>query len=160
MRYDIVSDTHGVLTDQLLHALEGADLIVHAGDICSISNYERLCRIATVKACLGNNDHGHDYGPLVRRDVHFFSEGLRWQICHYRERLDLQTCDIAICGHTHRPLVGRDRRTGTLVMNPGSPTSPRAGGPTIGRIMVDDERVISAEIIKLDDGHLKNRLWF
>lgn len=159
MRYDIISDTHGVLTDQLLHALGGADFIVHAGDICSISDYEHLCKLATVKACLGNNDHGYDYGSLVRRDVHFFSEGLRWQVCHYRERLDLQTCDVAICGHTHRPFVERDRRTGTLVMNPGSPTSPRAVGPTIGRIMVDGDRVLSAEIIKLDDGRFKDRLW-
>lgn len=160
MRYDIISDTHGVLTDQLLHALEGTDVIVHAGDICSVSHYERLCQMAMVKACLGNNDYGYDYGLLVRRDVHFFSEGLRWQICHYRERLDLKTCDVAVCGHTHRPFVERDRRTGTLVMNPGSPTSPRAVGPTIGRIMVDDEHVLSAEIIKLDDGRLKDRLWF
>ena len=46
MRYDIVSDTHGYLSPALLAELEGADVIVHAGDICSPSDYRRLEEIA------------------------------------------------------------------------------------------------------------------
>ena len=56
MRFDIVSDTHGYLSPELLDELEGADYIVHAGDICSEGDYRRLERIATVFMCLGNND--------------------------------------------------------------------------------------------------------
>ena len=56
MRYDIIADTHGYLSDELLHALEGADVIVHAGDICSAGDLRRLEDIASVKFCLGNND--------------------------------------------------------------------------------------------------------
>ena len=150
MRFDIVSDTHGYLSPELLDELEGADYIVHAGDICSEGDYRRLERIATVFMCLGNNDWGMSYGPSVKRLTRFSREGLRWEVCHYRERLDLVTCDIAICGHTHRPFIERDSRTGTLVMNPGSPTFPRgAQGPTIGRIIVSNGEVLSAEIIPL-----------
>ena len=75
-----------------------------------------------------------------------------WEVCHYRERLDLKLCDIAICGHTHRPFVERDRATGVLVMNPGSPTYPRSGGPSMGRIICEEGKVVSARIIPLDEG--------
>ena len=151
MRFDIVSDTHGHLSEELLKALQGADYIVHAGDICSDSDYRQLTRIAPVHACLGNNDWGCDYGPAVKRLTTFFAGGLRWQVCHYQERLDLLTCDIAICGHTHQPFFERDARTRTLVMNPGSPTFPRtAKGPTIGRIVAENGHVSEVRIIQLD----------
>lgn len=149
MRFDIVSDTHGYLSPELMDALAGADVIVHAGDICSMGDLRRLERIAPVHLCLGNNDWGVDYGPSVKRLTRFFAEGLRWEVCHYRERLDLLTCEVAICGHTHRPYVERDDRTGTLVMNPGSPTFPRSGAPSIGRIVAHEGKVLLAEIVRL-----------
>lgn len=151
MRYDIVSDTHGYLSDELMEALRGADVIVHAGDMCSESDLIELEDIAPVHMCLGNNDWGYEYGPSVGRLTRFFSDGLRWQICHYQERLDLETCDVAVCGHTHRPFVERDGARGALVINPGSPTYPRAGGPTIGRVEAEDGKVVSAQIVQLGD---------
>ncbi len=162
MRFDIVSDTHGHLSDELLAALRGADMIMHAGDCCQLGDYQRLCRIAPVEMCLGNNDWGMDYGPDVKKVTRVFRAGLRWQLCHYEERLDLLTCDVAICGHSHRPFVRWEPSAGgsgrVLVMNPGSPTFPRTGqGPTIGRIIADNGVITSSEIICLnkqqdDDG--------
>ena len=49
MRFDIVSDTHGHLSQELLEALQGADCIVHAGDMCSDSDYRTLSRIAPLR---------------------------------------------------------------------------------------------------------------
>lgn len=153
-RFDIVSDTHGRLSDELLDALKGADMIMHAGDCCLLSDYERLCSIAPVAMCLGNNDWGLDFGSDVERLTRTFRCGLRWEICHYEERLDLATCDVAICGHTHRPFFRWEKSPGgsarVLVMNPGSPTFPRTGdGPTIGRILCSSGKVEHAEIVKL-----------
>lgn len=152
-RYDIISDTHGFLSPELLEQLQGADVIVHAGDITSPSDYRKLQNIASVQMCLGNNDWARDYGPMVRPRKIFYGSGLRWQVVHYRERLNLLKCDIAICGHTHTPFVMRDEWTGTLVMNPGSPTYPRRSKPSMGRIICDDDahKVISAEIITLSE---------
>ena len=65
-RYDIISDTHGYLSPELLEQLQGADVIVHAGDICSPSDYRTLSDIARVQMCLGNNDWSYDYGPMVK----------------------------------------------------------------------------------------------
>ena len=56
-RIDIISDTHGYLSPALLDELEGADLIIHAGDLTSEIDYEHLCTIAPVRAVLGNNDY-------------------------------------------------------------------------------------------------------
>ncbi len=148
-RYDIVSDTHGYLSPELLAELAGADVIVHAGDICSGADYRTLQKIAPVQMCLGNNDWAHEYGPEVKARKVFFSSGLRWQVVHYRQHLNLLKCDVAICGHTHRPFVERDEWTHTLVMNPGSPTYPRRSRPSMGRILVDDGKVVEAKIITL-----------
>lgn len=148
MRYDIISDTHGRLSDELIRELQGADVIVHAGDICSTDDFMQLETIAPVHACLGNNDWGFSYGPFVTQLSRFFSEEHRFEICHYRERLDLSTCDIAVCGHTHRPYVTYQEDGRVLVMNPGSPTYPRgAEGPTMGRIIISNNKIESAEII-------------
>ncbi|MGN0286621.1 MAG: metallophosphoesterase family protein [Atopobiaceae bacterium] len=152
MRYDIISDTHGHLSKPLLDALEGADMIIHAGDCCSLQDYLCLQQIARVVMCLGNNDAYVDYSPAVKRMVRIFSSNLRWEVCHYQERLDLATCDVAICGHTHRPFVRREPN-GVLLMNPGSPTYPRTSmGPTMGRIIAaDDGTIQSAQILQLAD---------
>ena len=168
MHVDVVSDTHGHLSDELLEALQGADMIMHAGDCCSTEDYRTLCNIAPVAMCLGNNDWGMEYGPDVQRTTKLFRYGLRWQICHYEERLDLSVCDVAICGHTHRPFVRWEQSPGgtgkVLVMNPGSPTFPRTGdGPTIGRVFVTEGgRIESAEKILLakpGGGTDKRRGW-
>ena len=148
-RYDIISDTHGYLTPELLDALQGADVIVHAGDICSPSDFRTLQLIAPVQACLGNNDYASDYPPTVRARKVFYGSGLKWQVSHYRERLNLSLCDVAICGHTHTPFLEHDEWTGTLVMNPGSPTAPRRSRPSMGRILCEEGRVIDAQIIAL-----------
>lgn len=146
----VVSDTHGMLSDALLAELATNDYIVHAGDICSTSNYDSLCNIAPLYACLGNNDGRYLYGPHVGKITRFVLGGLRWQVCHYRELLDLASCDIAICGHTHRPFV-EHTKSNVLVMNPGSPTYPRTMmGPTCGKIVVSEGKIISADIVLLD----------
>ena len=119
----------------MLDALDGCDLIVHAGDITSDEDFVTLGALAPLRLCLGNNDWAGEYGPEVTRKVRFEYEGLQFCVCHYRQDL-----------------------TGALVMNPGSPTFPRSSsGPTMGRIYVEDGRVLSSEIIKLGDG--EDRGW-
>ena len=70
-RFDIISDTHGFLSPELLSELAGADVIVHAGDICSASDFRTLSDIAPVRMALGNNDWPYDYGPMVKDRIVF-----------------------------------------------------------------------------------------
>ena len=151
LRVGVVSDTHGYLSTSLLDELSGSDVIVHAGDICSRSHYERLWQIAPVHLCLGNNDWGYQYGPEVKNLLQVTIGGVRWQVCHYREKLDPVTCKVAVCGHTHRPFI-ETTAWGTIVMNPGSPTFPRTQmGPTCARVLIQDKKVVSAEIVQLSE---------
>ena len=150
-RFDIVSDTHGHLSYRLLAELEGADYILHAGDMILREHYEAIARIAPTYMCLGNNDWAREFEGIATTHVEVELAGLVWRIGHHRERLELKGCDVAICGHTHRPYTETDRKTGVLIMNPGSPTYPRTQmGPTFGRIMVEDGRVQSAEILLIE----------
>ena len=147
-RIDVVSDTHGYLSPELLSALEGADLIVHAGDITSEMDWEELRCIAPIKAVLGNNDWRYDYGPEVGKLCLFEYEGLDFAVAHYREDLPISSVDVAVCGHTHRAKIEQVGKT--CVVNPGSASYPRGYmGPTIARLMVEDGCLRSAEIVEL-----------
>ena len=150
-RFDIVSDTHGHLSYRLLAELEGADYILHAGDMILREHYETIAQIAPTYMCLGNNDWAREFEGIATTHVEVELAGLVWRIGHHRERLELKGCDVAICGHTHRPFFERDSRTGTYIMNPGSPTFPRTPkGPTIGRIIADRGHVSEVHIIQLN----------
>ena len=148
-RIDIISDTHGYLSPALLDELEGADLIIHAGDLTSEMDYEHLCTIAPVRAVLGNNDYYRDYGPDVDRLALFTYEGLKFAVAHYREDLPVGSVDVAINGHTH---VTKEAQVGRcLVLNPGSASYPRGTrGPTMARMLVKDGKIISTKFIDLE----------
>ena len=47
-RIDVLSDTHGRLSHEVLDALDGCDLIVHAGDITSDEDFVTLGALAPV----------------------------------------------------------------------------------------------------------------
>lgn len=147
-RIDIVSDTHGYLAPELLQELEGCDLLIHAGDITSESNYAELeASFPMLRAVLGNNDGHFNYGPDVSRVNEFTFEGLRFSVAHYAEDLPLAVSDVAVCGHTHRPRIERVR--GCLVINPGSASLPRGRhDATMARLIVEGGRVLSADIIE------------
>ena len=65
MRVVVVSDTHAprfwkVCPPAVAEQLESADLILHAGDVCTPEVLDELCAFAPVRVVLGNND-----GPEV-----------------------------------------------------------------------------------------------
>ncbi|MDH4028687.1 MAG: metallophosphatase family protein, partial [Nitrospirota bacterium] len=52
----IISDTHGLLRPEAVEALQGSDLIIHAGDVGGPSILDELGRTAPVVAVRGNMD--------------------------------------------------------------------------------------------------------
>jgi putative phosphoesterase len=54
----VISDTHGLVRPQAIEAIQGADLILHAGDIGNQEVLDTLKEIAPVVAVRGNNDKG------------------------------------------------------------------------------------------------------
>lgn len=188
-RVDIISDTHGLLTDELKQELRGADRIIHAGDLTSTADYNLLRAMGPLQACLGNNDYAGQYPPEVKRLLRFTIDGVRFQVAHYESDLDPATADVCVFGHTHRPGISRatmggqpiPRRRfsrtramepdptampegdqGALMINPGSPTLPRTSlGPTMARLWIRDGVVEDPEIIQLPVSESTgDRFWF
>ncbi len=55
-RVGVISDTHGLLRPEAVQALQGVELIIHAGDVGSREVIESLRAIAPVIAVRGNVD--------------------------------------------------------------------------------------------------------
>jgi putative phosphoesterase len=117
----IISDTHGLLRPEALHALGGSDLILHAGDIGSEDVLERLCQIAPVIAVRGNVDTAvwaAELPVIAQTEV----GGRRIGILHDLTQLDIRSMgdDIAmiIYGHSHKPV--QQTKEGIIYLNPGS----------------------------------------
>jgi uncharacterized protein len=120
-RIALVSDTHNLLRPELLAFVEGADAIVHAGDICDQAVLDTLAAIAPLTAVRGNNDRGAWADALpVQTTVDV--GGARLAIVH--ELPDLRgdpAADgiaVVVSGHSHKPAL--DTRDGVIYVNPGS----------------------------------------
>ncbi len=118
------------MDERILHHLQGADEIWHAGDIGSIAVMEPLEKIAPVRAVYGNIDGGEMRRIYPEHQI-FEVAGLKVWITHIagrpgaypagiREGIALHKPHIFICGHSHICLVKRDPKTGMIHMNPGA----------------------------------------
>ena len=124
MTIGIISDTHDLLRPEVTERLQGCGCILHGGDISSRKILEQLEKIAPVKAVRGNNDR--EWAEGIPYFLEFEICGLRICMAHKKKDLpkDLQSYDLAVCGHTHRYesvwVEGRESRRRTLLLNPGS----------------------------------------
>ncbi len=142
----VISDTHGRLRAEALIALEGCDVIFHAGDVCDPSILSQLAEIAPCHAVAGNCDEDDTLGLTSLEVV----AGLRVLVHHGHLPVDEAAFrpDIVITGHTHVPKVEQDGRL--LRLNPGSAGPRRFNLPvTVARITVRQGRA-SARLITLD----------
>lgn len=128
LRIGVLSDTHGNLDTAVMKALQGVDLILHAGDIDTPEVLEALEGAAPVKAVRGNMDRGRWARRLPAADA-VEAAGHLIYLLHDLQQLDLDPAAAGfaavVCGHTHRPAI--HRRDGVLFLNPGSATHPRWG---------------------------------
>lgn len=146
----LISDTHGLLRPEVLDALAGVSLIVHAGDVGRGGILDRLGELAPVVAVRGNNDvTGAEADLPVTQLVE--AAGIRLLVTH--ELADALASDahalvrVVVTGHSHRP--GIDERDGKLFVNPGSAGPRRFRLPvTVARLSVVGSSV-EAQIISL-----------
>jgi putative phosphoesterase len=137
MRVGVISDTHGLLRPQALAALDGSDLILHAGDVGDPTVLDALGQLAPVRAVRGNNDRGGWAAALPETDVVELPGGLFVYLIHDVEALDLDPAaarlSAVVAGHSHRPR--NEIEGGVLYFNPGSAGPRRFRLPvTLGRI--------------------------
>lgn len=151
-RIGVISDTHGLLREQVKDRLRDCDLILHAGDVGSPSVLDDLRQIAEVAAVRGNVDRGPWAADLPETE-HVAVEGRQLYIIHNIEMLDLDPVaagvDVVVYGHSHRPAV--DWKAGVLYLNPGSIGPKRFHLPvSMAFLHVGPEGVVP-EIVSLRD---------
>jgi putative phosphoesterase len=150
-RVGVISDTHGLLRPEALAALDGSELIVHAGDVGDPRILDRLAEIAPVRAVRGNMDHGAWAAKLPLTDV-VQVDGVDLYLLHILDTLDLDPAAAGFAavvhGHSHEPLI--ERRGGVLFLNPGSAGPRRFHLPiTLVRLTVEEGR-LDAELVDLE----------
>lgn len=121
MKTGVISDTHGLLRPEALSALQGCELIIHAGDIGSADVLEQLSAIAPLQVVRGNNDLSApwaDHLPdRLRFDLYGWQTLLVHDIADVPRELDAEV-KLIITGHSHKPLI--EWRGERLFLNPGS----------------------------------------
>jgi len=150
-RIGVISDTHGLLRPQALAALEGSELIVHAGDLGDPSVLTGLEAIAPLRAVRGNVDSGGWARGLPETSIVELDD-VRLYVLHDLDRLDLDPraagFAVVISGHTHAPRI--DERQGVLYLNPGSAGPRRFHQPiSLARLEISGVRV-RARLIALE----------
>ena len=148
----VISDTHGLLRPEALAALQGCDLIVHAGDIGTPDVIEALQHLGPVFAVRGNVDREAgvaDYPATQVVEV----DGLNLLVLHDVYQLDLDPVaagiQVVIFGHSHQPSV--TTRRGVLYLNPGSAGPRRFHLPvTVAKLRIEANQP-RAEFIDLQD---------
>ena len=150
LRLGIISDTHGLLRPQAVAALQGVDLIIHAGDVGDPAILEHLSRIAPVHAVRGNTDRGEWARALPLTEVVEVGE-IQLYVLHDLHTLDLepQAAGFAgvICGHSHRPHL--ESKNGVLFLNPGSAGPRRFTLPVCLAYLKVQGRSLQAEFVPL-----------
>jgi uncharacterized protein len=162
MRVVVLSDTHAPrrwksCPPRVAEELRGADLILHAGDVCTASVLDELSEYGPVRAVLGNNDAPDvaSWGaePTLELDV----DGLRVAMIHdsgqaagrlQRMRRAFPAAQLVVFGHSHIPLD--EAGQGLRIFNPGSPTDRRRQPHgTLGVLRIEAGDLIAARIAEV-----------
>jgi uncharacterized protein len=160
VRVIVVSDTHAPrrwksCPPAVALRLRGADLILHAGDVCTAAVLDELAAYAPVRAVLGNND-GPDVAAWGAPPTSEFDlDGLPVAMIHDsgpkqgrlpRLRRQFPAARLIVFGHSHIPWNESD--AGVTAFNPGSPTDRRAQPQgTVGVLRIEDGRLLEAQIV-------------
>jgi putative phosphoesterase len=146
----LISDTHGLLRPQALGALEGSDLIIHAGDVGDPEILAALKTIAPVFAVRGNVDTQTWALALPENEV-IETDRATFYVLHDVHALDLDPraagFHIVVSGHSHKP--ARTEHSGVLFLNPGSAGPRRFDLPVTVALLHMDQTPWKFDLIDL-----------
>lgn len=156
MLIGVLSDTHGTLHPRLLSVFReaGVERILHAGDVGKESVLAELQALAPTLAVKGNIDTRGGVAQLpeeVRFEVggvDIYMTHIGGKPGHWLPRLPVPAPTVAICGHSHIPLL--QSLGGVLFLNPGAAgTRPRFGRGLTAALLSLEEGKAKAEIVTL-----------
>jgi len=153
MLLGIISDTHGLLRPEALHAFREVKLILHAGDVGAPIILAQLKTIAPVFAVRGNVDT-QPWAQELPSTAVVHAAGINLYVLHNLQDLDLKPeasgFQAVISGHTHQP--GQQERGGVLYLNPGSAGPRRFQLPVTLALLDLARKPLRARILPLLPG--------
>ena len=131
IKIGIISDTHNILRNEIIHDLQQCDYIIHAGDIMKPEILDSLKAITKVYAVKGNNDQLD-----LKEEEYFEIGGYSFYLIH--EIGEKKNVDFYIYGHSHQ--LACYHKGKTMYLNPGSCGRKRFSLPLTHIILfLDDE---------------------
>jgi hypothetical protein len=157
IRIGILGDTHGVAAgcNAALAAMGKVDLILHTGDFAADARaIAKRTGIETLTVP-GNCDYayGVDEELLITLCGHriLLIHGQHHSVKRSLERIAEYAgqcgADICVFGHSHVSTI--ERIGNCLLINPGSPYTPRRGGPSCAVLTLEEGKAPRAELLAL-----------
>ncbi len=148
MRVLIVSDTHRRNENYfaLLKKVGHLDLIIHCGDAEGSEYSLTQAADCPVQIVLGNNDFFSDLPRELELEIGKYKVWVTHGHHYYvsmgsetiKEEARARGVDIVMYGHTHKPVVERDKEV--IAVNPGSLSYPRQEGRRPSYIIMETDR--------------------
>lgn len=158
MKIVVISDTHSLpIPGQLIKEIKTADLLIHTGDFCSLTDFQSFKKLKEIKAVFGNMDDAKLRAVLPEKEI-FFVEGIKIGLYHgsgspkmvldsVKAKFKLDKVDVVIFGHSHMAL--KEEIKGVLYFNPGSPNDMSAAYCSYGLLEISEKK-LSAKIVKVE----------
>ena len=107
----LISDTHGLLREEVVYNLSNCNLIIHTGDIGKFEVIENLEKIAKVEFIRGNCDKDKN---IAKEDKIIDVYNIRIYLVHDISKVSIdlkeENIDIVVYGHSHKSNIYDNER--------------------------------------------------
>lgn len=152
IKMGIISDTHGLLREEVKERLKDCTYIFHAGDVDRPEILDELRTMGFLYVVRGNND-GY-WAQNLRRSLNFSVGNVKFFMVHDRKDAawELGDTQVVIFGHSHKYFC--QEIDGRLWQNPGSCGRNRFGGEVTMAVMTVENGSWEVEKIVLQKERL------
>ena len=152
IKMGIISDTHGLLREEVKERLKDCTYIFYAGDVDRPEILDELRTMGFLYVVRGNND-GY-WAQNLRRSLNFSVGNVKFFMVHDRKDAawELGDTQVVIFGHSHKYFC--QEIDGRLWLNPGSCGRSRFGGEVTMAVMTVENGSWEVEKIVLQKERL------